>query len=333
MSLSSLNFISSNIQNNNNVYPTKNWVWTKIATSQLWYSVDITPDALKIVACINGSPYIYLSIDGGTSFNTIGPNINYRSVCISGDGQTIIAVPSSGAMKYSIDGGSTFNNGPSNAWHYLKKSPDSSKYIASTVNNYLYVSSNVTSWTALTNMGARIWTDVDISNNGLKIVACAENTGVYYSSDGGSTFTQIVTTDIFYPVSLSIDETALIAGSTSGNYVSVWRDGNFSVAARYNISSLSINSLSTGDYRSAISSSGGYFLVVGDFKDVTGNGGIFMSYDSGYTWAKNTSTGSPTDRKIIHLVCTPSADTIVAISWGIAGTGYKADNLYIGKYV
>lgn len=350
MSFSTMSLVSSNIkQSKPSVVSAPKWTWSPIASagSQQWICVDITDDCSKIVACMFSSSQIYRSIDSGVSFSVIGASSSrqYRSVSISNDGNIIIGISYFGnSMTYSTNGGSSFSEGLSKPWHYIKKSPDGSKYIASTVNNYLYTATATTppdppalsSWSSLTGMGSKSWTDVAISNDGTKIVACADNEGVFYSSDGGASCSRIsVNGTSFYPARLSVDGRIIFASSSSGNYVNVWRDGSFSYAWRYDVSSQLISSPqpSTRDWRSGTSSSSGNFLAVGDFLDLTNNGGIFMSYNSGVTWNKDTSSGSPSNKKIIQLICTPNGDKMIAVSWGIANSSAStSDYLYLGIY-
>ena len=179
-------------------------------------------------------------------------------------------------------------------------------------------------------MGAKIWTDVAISNDGSKIFGCTENAGVFYSSNGGTTDTLISPVITFYGISLSGDESTLIASSSTNNKLYVWNGINASTA-NYT-SEITLTGI-TRDWRTTACSNNATFMMAGDWNNVSGNGGIFMSYNSGSTWNKNTSTNSPFDKRIFYLNCTSDGYTIVAVSWGIPNASNTLDYLYLGKYI
>ena len=146
---------------------------------------------------------------------------------------------------------------------------------------------------------------VALSSDGTKgIAGSASNTGIYYTSDSGATWTQsnIITSD-FGSVGISSDGTKGIAGSLSGNGIYYTSNSG----AKW------VQSNVTTDYfRSVALSSDGTKGIAGSSSGT----GIYYTSDSGATWTQsNISTGS--------------FSTVALSSDGIKGIASSSDNLGI----
>jgi photosystem II stability/assembly factor-like uncharacterized protein len=76
--------------------------WSSVLTdSDRWRSVSCSADG-SVVAAVKGygeTGQVYISVNGGSSWNQYGSNMNYWSVHVSGSGKYIYAVPTSGNIE------------------------------------------------------------------------------------------------------------------------------------------------------------------------------------------------------------------------------------------
>jgi len=151
-----------------------------------------------------------------------------------------------------------------------------------------------------------------------KIYACG-NTGICYSSDGGTTSFNIAT-DIFFTISLSGNENTLLAGtsSISGGKIYFWSNiSNTSTYSIYNTSSSS--SLPTNpEWRGSACSYDGTILIMGDI--TTSSGGVYISNNAGASWTQQNEINNLQN---LTLSCSQKADYIIA--------GGPNTQLYLGR--
>ena len=261
--------------------PTCNFaeIWTPSTSSSIesWRSAEYSGDGSKIVAAADNG-YIYVSNDNGSTWlqcSSAGKK-QWRSVAVSYDGQKIIAVAY--LFRYgeyiarSIDGGNT--------WTTQK------------ISGVYYPGGGTT-----LRVDKVSWYDVCMSDDGSKIIAStaeygmAIDHGVYTSSNGGSTWTQVdipgVYSPKFYGISCSSDGTkvALVSGdiaytTASGNgYIYTSINGGSSWTKRTAAGKRKWNDIS-------VSSDGSILWAC-----VT-DGYLYKSTDSGVSWTEVTDLNS-----------------------------------------
>lgn len=159
---------------------------------------------------------------------------NWRAVAISGDGQRVVVVPSSGFMRLSVDGGVT--------------------------------------WAQQTGAGSRSWTDVAISDNGQVIIGVAESTSPVLTTNGGSSWSSLTAAGSrsWQTVTISADGTQIAAGATAtfGNYVHTSSDTGVTWTQRTSIGQAgwqSIDSSANGQHIIALPGGGGLIRYSSDF--------------------------------------------------------------------
>lgn len=181
---------------------------------QIWISVDMTPNADRIVAvAYNGN--MYMSSDRGVHWKQVtssDPAINlsnreFETVTISRDGQRIVAAVMSAGIYVSTDGGVSWVAGTlagspiTGHWRAVESSADGSIVVAAAgYDNNLFISTDAgLTWT-LRNVsvgGMTVWDEwyrAAMSDDGSVIaVAGRLNSGLYFTTNGGTSWTRAAT--------------------------------------------------------------------------------------------------------------------------------------------
>lgn len=117
-----------------------------------WKAIDCSRDA-EVVVAVPSNGFIHLSTDNGglwTPLASLGTR-PWTSVAVSGDGRSALAVASDGTVAK----GSTVNT-----------------------------ATRLDTWTVAAAIPPEAWTSVDVSDNFSVILATAQNSGIFVSSDG-----------------------------------------------------------------------------------------------------------------------------------------------------
>jgi prepilin-type N-terminal cleavage/methylation domain-containing protein len=159
---------------------------------------------------------------------------NWRAVDISGDGQKMVAVATTGFMRTSTNGG--------------------------------------VSWTQQTGAGSRSWTGVAISDDGQTIVGVATTSTPVISTNGGSTWLTPAAAGSrsWEAVTISSDGTRIAAAATAqfGNYVHTSEDSGVTWTQRTSVGQSgwqSIDSSADGRYIIVLTGGGGSVRYSSDY--------------------------------------------------------------------
>ena len=212
---------------------------TSVGATKSFFEVAMSNDG-KYVVVSSGheSSAIYYSTDSGSTFAKKSPSLQFSSlsslqfktVAISDDGQTIAAAASTaygvdGRIMISTDGGGSWNERGSLA-HYngIHMSGDGTKMIACAHNDRVYVSDNSgTSWTTVSSFASSQYRACSMSADGSKMIVennrnlhfCDSN--CYTSSGNWAKIIDVAATPIAHWTTISRDGSTIIAG---GGYTS-----------------------------------------------------------------------------------------------------------------
>ena len=179
--------------------------WTELtnAPSTSWGAIAVSGNGQIVFALSwdGADQEVYQSIDSGSNWTLAHTTANQLSdIAISDDGNTVVVAAAHGILK-STDTGESFaltsNPGgdltlPLLYWQRIDISADGSQIVATTGSSSIFKSTNGgTEWTELASSGARQWEAIAISSDGRTIMGVArdEVQGVWFSQDGGQTFT------------------------------------------------------------------------------------------------------------------------------------------------
>ena len=222
----------------------------------------------------------------------------YQDIDMSDDGNTILALASSGYLYLSTDGGTSFSkpgissvNATTRPWLAASVSADGQVLVAAT-DNLIYISADRgSSWT--NNAGYGNIYNLTVSDNGQKIMLATKSGYIYYSADRGVTFT---------------------AGGSTSNH---WMDVAFS-----------------NDGNTLWATSNGVYARAGTGTGLGYQGGLYKSTDAGTNWnlayADNTALNldvSNDGKKIILSTYGVSAGKIITSidggqNWTINNNSY-----------
>jgi hypothetical protein len=177
-----------------------------------YYSLSVSSDGQSVLCtqCSAGTTALYLSTNGGTTFNNIASNTSpggagfWGSYSISPDGTKIVACGwNGGKIVYSDNGGTSWtiidSGSPSAQWGQIVVSNTGKcvvTIISSSRTNSVYVW-NGTTWTGIT--GDMIPKDrirICAASDDLSVILvsqrpASDNGYLYLSTDGGTTFKQL----------------------------------------------------------------------------------------------------------------------------------------------
>jgi hypothetical protein len=212
-----------------------------------WYMVKSSNDGKKLcgLVVIGSFKYIYTSTNSGVNWiqQTTGIENSggqpFTSIASSSDGNTIIAannIQFVGYITLSINSGVTWStvnvlsNEPNTGNIYIVASSIDGKILiaSSTHSLYIYISSDSgTTWVKNTSAGARIWTNIAVSDDGNIIIASVGKQDgtvaglTYISTDYGATWSAGSVSDYWTSLAMSSDGKQMFAtvgntGNTSG---------------------------------------------------------------------------------------------------------------------
>lgn len=222
--------------------------WTETtAPSNLWTSVAISADGIKLVATaelgidlsdggIAGDGGVYTSTDSGITWARTSAPANYwLSVASSADGTHLAAVSQdngagddSGAIYASIDSGFTWarTSAPTQNWVAVASSADGTRFVAAGGwDGLIYISTNSgADWAQSGAPESFYWTSIASSADGMKLITAQGLLGgyggapgtIYTSTNGGITWMPTTApTNDWVSVASSADGTRFVA-ATSG---------------------------------------------------------------------------------------------------------------------
>jgi photosystem II stability/assembly factor-like uncharacterized protein len=238
-------------------------------TSRSWRSIASSADGSKLIAGVNISGNVYISTDGGVTWEGRLFDAFWQGVASSADGTKLVAVPYSGQIQVSSDGG--FMWAPresSRQWSAVASSADGTKLVATVYEGNIYTSTDSgLSWTPRDS--TRKWQGVASSSDGTKLVAIVDTGKIYTSTDSGETWTPRDSNRNWNGVTSSSDGTKLAAIINSGFiYVSI--DSGVTWTPR-------ATSQAWGGITS--SADGSKYIAT------VYNGPIYTSIDGGMTWS------------------------------------------------
>ena len=255
-------------------------------TTQLWTGITASDDGTKLAACIT-SGRIYTSTDSGAIWTARDSSRNFQDIAGSADGTKLAASVTSGYIYTSTDSGASWttnsNSSGIRSWTGITSSADGTKLAAVDSNSgYVYTSINSgITWTERTSSGARAWRDIAGSPDGTKLAAAVNNGHIYISTDSGASWTERTGagSQFWDEITISSDGQKIAAIMGYGYvYVSTDSGVTWTVGQTPAVGPQGWNTI-TG-------SADGTTLLAG----ISGN--IYVSYNSGFSWAATTNSGA-----------------------------------------
>lgn len=281
----------------------KTWNQSKYSLSSLpintgIFNVSISGDGTYAVAgcyfaiTIVTSPQgILYSNNGGQTWTQSNiTNHIYQYVCISGDGKTAVAGSNNKliggtdyGISYSLDYGVTWNTASGLqtqlTFYNVSISYDGKNAIAIQIKNNTtteykiwYSTNNGVNWSISTTLipTTTVINHISISKYGLRAIAATSGQGLYYSTDGGASFTASnKTNDDFYYTSLSDNGLKAIACANTG----IWYSSNGGQTWINGTTIISYIAVISGDGKKAIAG------------DSASESGLLYSNNSGAYWS------------------------------------------------
>jgi photosystem II stability/assembly factor-like uncharacterized protein len=312
------------------------------------YNVSMSSDGTYAVAgCYIGisslTDYegILYSNNGGQTWTQVQPNHFhsnlYQYICISGDGKTAIAGSNSKLNGDPVDYGISYSNDSGQTWaasvlisstlqfnnvciSYDGKNAIAIQVIDGTSPQYvLYYSVNSGVNWALSGTSPQISitnsiNHISISKYGLKAIAATSTQGLYYSTDGGGSFTQSnINIGEYYYTSLSDNGLKAIACGDGG----IWYSSNGGQTWTNGSPSSSYIAVISGDGKKAIAGIS------------TSNSGLLYSNNGGAYWKQvSTNTaGSFSSAKYYNNMVINNNGTR-AIAGGTGGANVSANGMW-----
>jgi sugar lactone lactonase YvrE len=155
--------------------------------------VAISADGNVVLIRRSGNAGINLSTNGGSSWSTVGPAVNYTSFAASSNGAILLAGGVS-AVYISSNSGSTWTtiSALASANWKVAMSYNGVRMVAARQDGYIWWSSNSgVTWTEATSSGSQPWEWISMSADGSKCAAApgtGNNGAVSTSLDGGVTW-------------------------------------------------------------------------------------------------------------------------------------------------
>ncbi len=256
------------------------WTPIKNDASYNWSSVSCSSSGKCVVACTSGTTSgtfiggnIWLSSDFGTTWTNISSNIllkNWTSIAISGGGQYFYCVTikngtngANGLYKYSQI---------TDVVNFAGSSPDMYE------TNFLIDGSDSL---GTTSASSAIWSKVAMSTDGIKLIACRnDSNGIYYSSDNGSTWSQSTSSPNGYWSDCALSYSGQFAIACQQSVTSGGSDGNVFVSSDFGVTWSNKNSiLGSKKWTSVGISLDGQLLIAG-----ANTSNICISTDYGNNW-------------------------------------------------
>jgi hypothetical protein len=267
-----------------------------------------------------------------TWVKTSAPTNYWVSIASSADGSKLAATASFGGIYFSADSGTNWiqTSAPTNDWGNIAMSADGTKLVAASkvtwgdngeIPGSIYISTNSGSNWVISSAPSNLWHSVASSADGSKLVAGTGAAGIYYSTNGGLTWSASNASsdwsDLWVSITSSADGAKLLATSHSGpilrslDYGATWNNVHLGYSAASGASSADGKRLTTvqggnfmvsrsddsgtnwavifppylGNSKSVASSANGMNLVAATYQAYLGGpGSVFTSIDGGLTW-------------------------------------------------
>ena len=285
------------------------WALGTNSGSKNWSSITGTSTNQTLYAVVDGGT-IWTSSDSGATWAVItAPGAkNWLGAAISADATTMVAgatvpfISNNGgadwrkAPLFSPGTVSTFSSFISSNGTFIAVAVDG------TTPQYIWTSSDSGyTWLQRTASGARVWTDIAGSSNGVNLVAVVFfGDYIYTSSDSGATWTQRATAANWRGA----------ASDSTGQYMAaVQFGGSIYTSSDYGVTWVERTAAGTRDWNGIASDSTGQYL-----SSVVYGGSIWTSADYGVTWTERTTAGT---RNWYTVSCSAYGNNIVA---GVTGT-------------
>jgi len=287
---------------------------TQQAESNTSYTVAAAT-AGTVVITLPPSPQV------GDTVSVTGESANSWQI-VQNAGQTVLTSSMAGNMA---PGASWTPRLAPKIWHWISSNSTGEVLLAGEAAGPLNTSvDGGVNWTAGNSVSGPTWISSDMSASGDRMVAVQYGGGLYMSTDRGSTWTQVTSSDPgvtlsaqpFESVNISQDGQRIVAAVQNGPlYVSSNAGQNW-VAGTMAAVTL------TGWWRSVDSSADGMIVMAADH-----NGDIYRSTDGGLTWStRNVSVGGVGVVENWYRLKMSADGSVIAVvgnSYGgtIAGTG------------
>lgn len=188
------------------------WV-ARSSGSRDWTGLTSSADGTRL-AGVAYSPFptnIYLSVNGGATWASKGPERYWQAVTCSADGTRLLACTYEGPLYTSSDSGATWTPRETNRrWGSVASSADGWKLVAAVSGGQLYTSSDGgASWVARDTL--RSWRAVVSSADGLRLAATTSGGRLYTSIDAGVSWTPCESARNWVDLATSADGLKLVA--------------------------------------------------------------------------------------------------------------------------
>jgi len=113
------------------------WYWITLPSYATWTAIAASEDAVKLVACANGSygssAGVFISTNSGAGWiQTSAPNMNWSRLVSSADGAILAAATADGGIYVSTNSGTRWiqTAAPSTGWSSIAMSADGTRLVA-----------------------------------------------------------------------------------------------------------------------------------------------------------------------------------------------------------
>jgi hypothetical protein len=156
--------------------------------ARAWHALASSADGTRLAAVVNGDQ-IYVSGDGGATWDARASSRAWYGVASSADGMRLAAVVQGGQIYISPDAGITWEAKAFAAnWRAIVSSSDGQKLAAIVFGGQIHTSSDGgETWTARDD--ARSWYGIASSADGTRLAAAVRNGRLFVSADSGMTWT------------------------------------------------------------------------------------------------------------------------------------------------
>ena len=268
------------------------WTERTSSTPKVWQSIASSSDGTKLAAVVLGG-FIWTSTDLGVNWTPRASFQNWQSIASSSDGTKLAAGVYGGFIWTSTDSGVSWTQRTSSTskyWYSIAYSSDGTKLAAGVYGGFIYRTTIV----QISNAPVANWTSICSDISGINFAACIDNSGIYISTDSGSSFINTnAPSSRWTSICCNNNGTKFFACSNgSGIYNSTTSPTTWSQSYSSISNFTSICSDITGTYI--------YSCVNG--------GKIYSSSNSGSTWIQ---TSSPTSNWSA-IKCNSTGSTIAA---------------------
>lgn len=245
------------------------------ALDQPWWAVAASGDGSTLMAASNPGQ-LYLSHDGGNTWQQRLHTAHWSALAISLDGQHMVATAFGERIWVSHDAGLNWlETGEVRDWVAATISKDGQRVAADGKSDRIHVSSNGgLTWSAHTQVAN--WQSVAASGDGLRLIAAVGGGSVWLSDEGGLQWrTSNAGERAWYRVGSSSDGQQLSA-SDSGGYLYISHDRGATWTPQFREGPVNFISYS-GDARQLV-------IDVPHTQTILPDGQIHFSTDLGQTW-------------------------------------------------